>query len=154
MYVTSSYVIFVYKCLWLVIRRYLRYLHTVQYKCFVLLIILVERLSEKIVHFFIKAPNLVQHLLNSYYFILYTVALKLPIISCSKNLKSKMSRKSIWGSHKSVLSWLDSEYTGTLHLNRQTRDGHIQKLIKGGAGPSRSLACQVKKHGGSWCIKP
>ena len=56
---------------------------------------LVQRLSEKIVHILIKAPNLVQHLLNSYYFILDMVPLKLLIISCSKNLKSKINRKCI-----------------------------------------------------------
>ena len=31
--------------------------------------LLVGQLSEKIIHFLIKAPNVVQHLLNSYYFI-------------------------------------------------------------------------------------
>ena len=49
--------------------------------------------KQKIVHFLIKAPNLVQHLLNSYCFILYMVPLKLPIISRSKSLKSKTNRK-------------------------------------------------------------
>ena len=56
---------------------------------------LVDQLSEKIVHFLIKASNLVQHLVNSYYFILETVPLKLLNVSCSKNLKSKINRKCI-----------------------------------------------------------
>ena len=28
-----------------------------------------------------------------------------------------------------------NNYTETLHLNRQARDGHIKKLIKGGVHP-------------------
>ena len=46
----------------------------------ILVDIIVEWLSEKIVHSLIKVPNLV-HLLNSYYFILDMVPLKLPIAS-------------------------------------------------------------------------
>ena len=52
------------------------------------IITLVERLCKKIIHFLIKAPNSVQHLLNLYYFILDTMPFKLPIISRSKNLKN------------------------------------------------------------------
>ena len=46
----------------------------------ILVDIIVEWLSEKIVHSLIKVPNWV-HLLNSYYFILDMVPLKLPIVS-------------------------------------------------------------------------
>ena len=52
----------------------------------------VEQLSEKIVHFLIKAPNLVQYLFDSYYFILDTVPLKILIIPCSKNLADKLNQ--------------------------------------------------------------
>ena len=67
----------------------------------------------------------------SYYFILDMVPLTLPIISCSKNLKSKINRKCI----VEAIKVLNSKYANTLHLNRRARDGHIQKLIKGGVHP-------------------
>ena len=35
------------------------------------------------------------------------------------------------------------KYTETLHLDRQARDGHIQKVIKGGV---RLLICVTQKH--------
>ena len=35
----------------------------------------------------------------------------------------------------------NSKYAETLNLHRQAKDGHIQKLIKGG----RSLTCNFKK---------
>ena len=48
------------------------------------------------------------------------------------------------------MSCLSGKYTETLHLNRQARDTKADQ----GRYPSRSLACHVKKQGGSWYVKP
>ena len=89
--------------------------------------------------------TLVKHLLNSCYFILNMVSLTLPIISRSKN---KINRKCI----VEAIKVLNSKYANTLYLNRRARDGHNQKLIKGGVHQVISLPCKEAQIGHS--IKP
>ena len=80
---------------------------------------------KKIVYFLIKAPKLVQHLLNLYY-----LHIRYDAIKITNHIMLK-SRECI----VEAVKVLNSKYSETSYLNRWARDGHIQKLIKGSIHP-------------------